>query len=221
MRTLLQTLISIAFIASAPAAFAVALVPDVVTPLPGTTVAAEPQLAGLVLEDEITAFSFFDGTGIHSGTVQSRVVRSNIDGTLDFYWRVISSPGDGGNLGALRVGNFFAPEYNANYRIDGLGNVAPVAARLFGGADAGSVNFLFTSASGANNFTPGSESNFMFLDTSATFYSKTGMFDLTGTGAGNISLSYATFAPAIPEPATYAMFGVGLLALGLLRRRRS
>ncbi len=220
MKTLLQVAVSAAFLGAMQGAFAVSLVPDVVTPLPGTTVAAEPQLAGVVLADETTPYSFFDGVGINSGTVQSRVVRSDVDGTLDFYWRVVSSAGQGGDIGAFRIANFMTSAYNANWRSDGLGNVAPSAARLFGGAG-GDVNFLFGGGTAGSTFSPGAESFFMFLDTNATNYAKTATYDLTGTGAGNISLSYATFAPAVPEPATYAMFGVGLLAIAALRRRRS
>ncbi|UUZ49732.1 hypothetical protein LP420_05975 [Massilia sp. B-10] len=48
-----------------------------------------------MLEDEIQAFSFVANGGVISGTVQSRVVRSTLDGTLDFYWRVVSDADSG------------------------------------------------------------------------------------------------------------------------------
>ena len=51
------------------------------TPLAGTTSAARPELAGLVLADTDTPFTL-DGV---SGYVQNRVVREFGTGTLDFY----------------------------------------------------------------------------------------------------------------------------------------
>ena len=63
--------------------------------LPGTTAAAQPELAGVVLEDVVTAWASpinpmygFPGA---TGTLQSRVVRETSTGTLDFYWRLMSS----------------------------------------------------------------------------------------------------------------------------------
>lgn len=196
----------------ATGAGAVVIPVGVVTALPGTTAALEPQLAGLVLEDETQAFSFASGAGTISGSVQSRVVRSFIDGTLDFYWRVVSDPSSSDAIGSLRLGNFFTPVYNANYRIDGLGDVAPSSAHLFPGGG-GFLNFLFD---GPSPFTPGNGSNFMFLDTSATNYNRSALYDLTGpTG---ISDAYATFAP-ISEPTSIAMLVLAMGALAMTRRR--
>src|SRR5258708_2891493 len=57
---------------------------SVYTTLNGTTSAARPELAGTVLADVQDRFSL-DGL---NGTVESRVVRENGAGTLDFYWAV-------------------------------------------------------------------------------------------------------------------------------------
>jgi hypothetical protein len=56
--------------------------------LPGTTVAAEPKLGGTVLIDENIPFAF----GTITGHVQQRIVKSSVDGSLDFYWRVFREP---------------------------------------------------------------------------------------------------------------------------------
>src|SRR6478672_6098309 len=56
--------------------------------LPGTSVAAEPNLAGTVLLDNVYSFNQTLGTDTYAGTVQERVVREAGSGTLDFYWRV-------------------------------------------------------------------------------------------------------------------------------------
>ncbi len=63
-------------------------------PISGTTVAARPELAGTVLEDKITEFTITGAGETLSGTIQNRVVRS-IDGTLDFYWRILPTSGNG------------------------------------------------------------------------------------------------------------------------------
>jgi hypothetical protein len=75
------------------------------TSLGGTTSAARPELAGTVLEDDVQTFSFLGITG----TVQNRVVREDVSGTLDFYWRIkvdegvpgVAAPGA---ISAFRLG---------------------------------------------------------------------------------------------------------------------
>lgn len=220
MKNLPRLLAAAAALAAMQSAVAVTLPINTYTALPGTTVAAEPQLAGVVLEDQVQAFSFNNGSGIVSGTVQSRVVRSSVDGTLDFYWRVISDRSSAGDIGSFRLGNFIAPEYNANWRSDGLGTVAPDSAYRFGAPNVGAVNYIFGHTQGAPYLTPGSESYFMFLDTTATNYGKTALYDLTNPDQSHISTSYETFAPAVPEPSGYAMLLLGLAGVGMAAARR-
>ncbi|NRR33104.1 PEP-CTERM sorting domain-containing protein [Oxalobacteraceae bacterium] len=215
MKSMIRVLSIAALLLAAQNTLAVTLTPGMDTPLPGTTVAAEPQLAGMVLEDDVQGFSFTGSNGIVSGTVQSRVVRS-VDGTLDFYWRVNSDRSSSGDIGALRIGEFIAPEYNANWRIDGLGSVMPANARMFINPSPGYFNFLFDAPN--NPLGAGMGSYFMFMDTSATSYAKNAVYDLTGDG--NISTLYATFAPAVPEPATYAMTLLGMACVGMALKRR-
>ena len=205
---------------AAPAS-AVLLNPGDILPLPGTTLAAEPQLAGTVLIDELIPFSFSAGTGLGNitGNVQQRIVRSSVDGTLDFYWRIMNDPSSAAAIGSFRIGNFVSPEYNANWRIDGLGVLGPDHAHRFAGSQDTFVNFLF----GGGGLLPNESSNFFFLDTSATNYAKTAMFDMTGTGTGPISAQFAAYSPsAVPIPAAVWLFGSGLLGLiGVSRRKKS
>lgn len=185
------------------------------TALPGTTSAARPELAGTVLEDLITPFSF---EGI-TGTVQNRVVRETASGTLDFYWKVnVDRMEPSVGVSAFRLTDFGHENLtDADWRIDGLGSVAPDTARLFNESSqpGGSINFLFDSAVNA-----GSQSRFFFLRTTATTYSQSASFDLLGGPGQALSPVYSTFAPAVPEPGTHALVFTGLAAVALVARRR-
>lgn len=190
--------------------------------LPGTTSAARPELAGTVLEDLITSYSFTGSAGqTLEGTIQNRVVRS-IDGTVDFYWRIVSTGGND-DIDAFRVIGFDSFALDADWRIDGLGSAAPDTARYFG-AGSGAVNFLFdTDPVGLSAAGGYDESVFFFLDTDATHYDFTGQFDLLCADSGCVSSLYETFAPsAVPVPAAVWLMGSGLLGLaGVARRKRS
>lgn len=195
------------------------LTPGTFTALPGTTVALEPNLAGTVMEDLVTPFSFSAYGGTVSGTVQNRVVQS-IDGSYDFYWRVINDANSAGAIQDLRLENFFTGSYNANYRIDGSGVIPPTQAFLFNNSN-GNVNFNFNSPTGALvGLKPGEGSKFFFLDTNATSYGKTAFYGLTNFGQTQISGLYETFAPAVPEPESYGMMLMGLGLMGFVTRRR-
>lgn len=197
------------------------------TGLPGTTEAARPELAGVVLADTMQPFSF-SGLAL-SGTVQNRVVRETGTGTLDFYWRVLVDPAStGGGISAFRLGNFgYSYLTDADWRIDGLGTVAPHVGRLFNpsGRPDGAINFLFTDPQvGSSNFDTGvGGSRFFFLHTNATDYAMTANYDLLGGPNQSLSGSFATYAPAlsVPEPASALLMALGLPAVAFLLRRRS
>jgi len=218
---------TVVFSLTAFSANAVMLLPgDTNVPLPGTTVAAEPQLAGTVLVDEMIPFSFSAGVGAGdiTGMVQQRIVQSSVDGTLDFYWRVINDANSAGAIGSFRIGDFVSPEYNANWRIDGLGDVAPSGATRFSGSQDSYVNFLFDTFSTDPNagILPGESSYFLLLDTTATDYTKTAKYDLTNMVQNPISMQFAAYSPAVvPVPAAAWLFGSGLIGLlGIARRSK-
>lgn len=197
-------------------------------PLGGTTSAAEPNLAGTIVQDVDTPVSFALNGGTFNATVQSRVVLS-VDGTYDFYWRVHDTSFDSpvgtnlaapGVLGNFRIGNFGIPiaGLNGNYRTDGVGDLGPDNAHVFsGGVFDQYVNFEFS-----NGLAGGQDSYFMFLDTNATHYARNASFDLANIGTTQISGSFSTFGVAgVPEPASWALMIGGLgLAGAMLRSRR-
>jgi hypothetical protein len=185
------------------------------TPLAGTTSAARPELAGLVLADTDTPFTL-DGV---TGFVQNRVVREFGTGTLDFYWRVVVDPATDGGAGieGLRLANFgYANMTDADWRIDGSGTIGATTGRLFNPATHpdGDINFLF-----ASNVDGGESSSFFFLHTGATQFALTGDYDVLNADGDFTSLA-ATYAPAVPEPTPALLLALGVLTLGLLRSRR-
>lgn len=213
-----RTLLAAALLAAFGSAQAVVLPPGSTQPLPGTTAAAEPQLAGVVEVDELVPFSFATPGGDIFGNVQVRVVRSSVDDTIDFYWRVFNDRESASAVGSFRIGEFYPTTYDANWRIDGLGDVAPLSATRFDGAFLGYVNFNFSDL-----LSPGTSSHFFFLDTDAHSYAKTAIYDLTNFGQTHISGLFSTYAPVyanVPEPGTAALMLAAGGVFGFVGRRK-
>ena len=227
IKFLVAAIATVAALAGSQSAFAVVVAPGATVALPGTTSAAQPFLAGVVLQDELIPFSLAvsqQSQDLITGTVQQRVVQENATGTLDFYWRITQL--SGGSLGYLRVGNFITNTYDANYRTDGLGDVGPTSLTRFtnglgGATNDFSANFNFVNAASGTTLASGQSSLFMFLHTNATTYDKKAFFDIASAGTFTASASFAAYGPtAVPEPGTYALLIAGLGVVGVVVRRR-
>jgi len=202
----------------APHALAVPVAPGAgPVALPGATLAGDPSLAGSILADVSTTWvSPIDpkyGFPGAQGEIESRVVRETGSGTLDFYWRIsvdgVSYPNDAPlafAVSGLSLSSFAGgAAFDADWRSDGLGNVAPTDAS----ATAHAVTWDFA----PNAFGPATSSFFVFLHSSATSFDSAATLSFGATTA-------STFAPAaVPEPANVALMAAGLALLAWRRRR--
>ncbi|QXQ05023.1 PEPxxWA-CTERM sorting domain-containing protein [Sphingosinicellaceae bacterium] len=182
------------------------------TALPGTTLDARPELAGIVLEDRLTPYLVTSGGQQASGSILARVVRETASGTLDFYWQVRGDEMGASPVTIFRVDGFTTYVSDGDWRIDSSGNEGPETAYNFG---TGAVNFGFDRGIASDDY-----SYLFFLRTSATSYAETGRYDII-TGAGFSGL-FSTFAPSttVPEPAQWALMLGGLALVGGIARRR-
>src|SRR5215218_1184948 len=153
----------------------VALPPGAAVPLPGTTAAAEPALAGLVIHDSLLPVSVSDGIGhvIFRGHLQDRVVRESGTGNLDFYQTLRADAGFAipAMLQHVDRTSFAGWGVRADWRIDGLGDPTIQPERAVRSVDGKVVRFDF----GNDRVDPGDMSLFYFARTDSK------AFDLNGT----------------------------------------
>jgi len=192
------------------------LVPGSVSVTEGITAFDAPRLAGQSVHDQDTPFSFTGGGGVVSGSIHQFVVRSDLDHTLDFYWRVTLDAGSAIGLATLRIDGFTLPSGSplwADDRTDSLGEVGSTSAKRSPGVGS-DIDFEF------NTIAPGQSSLFLLLDTEATARASSGTVSLLALD-GSQSLGVPTMVPtAVPEPQTYATLAAGLGVLAFVLRRR-
>ncbi|MHB8455990.1 MAG: VPLPA-CTERM sorting domain-containing protein [Acidiferrobacterales bacterium] len=187
--------------------------------LSGTTESADLQLAGVVLQDVRVPFliNLGDGNAI-SGQVQDRVVRESSSGTLDFYYRIFNYSYSTGSIGLVGRDNYSGLTTNVDWRIDGLGTVAPTrASRSSSGSN---VMFDFLT----HQIAPSEQSRFFFISTNATNYNYNGTGTLIGldTNGGFGTADFGTFEPVapVPLPAAIWLLGSGFIGLMCVARKK-
>jgi hypothetical protein len=195
-----------------------------------TTVAAEPDLAGLVLADRLQPFTIngSDG-GLATGNIQERVVRSNDTGFLHFYSRVIFDTISGFEPGSYVEWLDFDPAATGNplavgRRSDGLGTATSSNYDLAGSGQS-RFDFNLINLAPENS---GFSTQFHYLKSGATHYALNGQaklsgFEFIGFDANGINTPWlSTWGPsnAVPEAGAWAMMIAGFGFVGCAMRRR-
>jgi hypothetical protein len=130
----------------------------------------------------------------------------------------------------LSVTNFAAP-FDADWRTDVVGTVAPAGAWHFTDTPRPTASFVFSDASRVG-IAPGEQSFGLLLHTQAKAFDSSGLMDLSAItfdesgavvgGSGPLQ-TFAPAALAVPEPdaALLLLAGLGTLALPAARRAQS
>jgi hypothetical protein len=112
-----------------------------------------------VISDRVVPFSS-TAPASASGTIQERVVRETASQTLDFYYRIINSPGSAATVTALSIQDFGRATVAAAWRPDSLGTSGALSATR----DVTGSNIEIT----LQPIPPGGSSHFILLMTNAT-----------------------------------------------------
>jgi len=216
------------------------------TPLPGTILAnpgdtvfpglvAPGTAAGTLLASLVAPYSFSTTAGLTSGSLVSAVYR-NSSGTLDFYYQVNNCfqagiaafcPGAAASATAIAREtdtSFVGFMTFLGFRVDGStlsgslfvdGSVAPVTGDRSTLGPGSTVGFSFNPPDGAKVL-PGLSSNVLIISTNAVNF-RAGNADVIDGGTQTV----ASFQPTsgVPEPASFALLGLGLLAIGGIGRK--
>ncbi|MFO0915841.1 MAG: PEP-CTERM sorting domain-containing protein [Pirellulales bacterium] len=203
--------------------------------LTGTTSAADPTLAGTVIADTVDDFFGLN----FKGTYQTRVVRRDDTGTLDFYYRInafVDQTTEGARvLRDFRVSDYVGFTTEVSWRPDGL--PAPGAGEVWrqairfpqpqSSSDGLNLSFADLEHGDPSNFISGDESYFAVIRTNATDFklvtADVYLVSPPGTPfAQYLSSPFQVYAPAaVPEPSTAALTAVAFTGLvGAIRRRR-
>jgi len=225
LKSLCLTLLGCFCLLSTQTSVAVSVIPGSTVALGGTTSAANPDLAGVVIRDQLIPFQITNslGTVILTGNVQDRVTRSNNTGNLIFAPRLrdLSNPaGTTAWIMGFEMQGFDGFSTNIDYRTDGLGNIGPndVARDLSGF----SLGYRYD----PSLIVPPDEGYFLSVLTDATNFDLSGRFVIYaqndfGADVFSTTLLNVSAPSAVPVPAAVWLFGSGLIGLlGISRRKK-
>lgn len=206
-----KTIIAIAMLALAFGAVgqadAVSLpIGGIVTP---TGITASPGV-GTALASLSVSFIGKDSLGNvwFTGTL-NQWVRTNSLGYMVFEYEVINDLTSIASVKLTDITDF--DSFKTNVDVFSSGVLPKEISRDYPG---NSIGFAYNSLTGL--ITPGSSSGMLWVETNATSYMLNGTTQLQGTGNTRIT----TYSPAVPEPTTVALLGLGLVGfVGKMRRK--
>jgi hypothetical protein len=161
--------------------------------LRGTTTRERPELAGVVIQDNLIDFEIHDAADklIFKGKLQDRVVRSKVSGTLSFDLFIRNTQPDlPGVITTVTRDKFADVSTDVEFAVDGMGHIGPHKADR--NADGGAITFHFQEG----RLRAGTDSRFFFVFTNATEYDPgLGTTILSTADGSNVRL-----ATSLPRP---------------------
>ena len=157
------------------------------------------------------------------GTLISTVWASDVSnpfGGLTFTYEILTDFASTAPVENFTVGNYGGFSADASYSLFGGGggsvSVLPVAPVYVGRSFNGNIISYDFSLFGNPGIMPGDNSAVLVVQTDVPFYSPT-VASVINAGSAEV----LSFAPEpVPEPTTFALLGLGSLALVMVRRRK-